>query len=181
MYTKYISRDESPAPIQTISHIPRVPRLRSTQQCRPSEHPPVRGAGSHTFNVLSLQLIKLRRHNKSEIGLSNANPARGHKEVPRSTGHHGDNTLFKQTRIQSATRSLRGPIIREYWKLITALRRDLWVRTTVSTVVQSAASISESELLQVTVKTLFLTFSVLLVANPKNYFIARWPIPPVVF
>ena len=33
----------------------------------------------HTFSVLSLQLKKL--------GLSNADPARGHKEVRRSTGH----------------------------------------------------------------------------------------------
>ena len=41
----------------------------------------------HTFSVLSLQLKKLRRHNKSAIDLSNANPACGHKEVLRSTGH----------------------------------------------------------------------------------------------
>ena len=41
----------------------------------------------HTFSVLSLQLKKLRRHKKSAIDLSNANPACGHKEVRRSTGH----------------------------------------------------------------------------------------------
>ena len=41
----------------------------------------------HTFSVLSLQLKKLRWHNKSAIDLSNANPACGHKEVRRSTGH----------------------------------------------------------------------------------------------
>ena len=41
----------------------------------------------HTFSVLSLQLKKLRGHNKSAIDLSNANPACGHKEVRRSTGH----------------------------------------------------------------------------------------------
>ena len=37
----------------------------------------------HTFSVLSLQVKKLRRHNKSTIidHLSNANPARGHKDV----------------------------------------------------------------------------------------------------
>ena len=40
----------------------------------------------HTFSELSLQLKKLRRH-KSVIDLLNANPARGHKEVPRSMGH----------------------------------------------------------------------------------------------
>ena len=31
--------------------------------------------------------MKLRRHNKTAIDLSNANPTCGHKEVPRSTGH----------------------------------------------------------------------------------------------
>ena len=41
----------------------------------------------HTFSVLSLQLKKLRWHNKSAIDLSNASPACGHKEVRRSTGH----------------------------------------------------------------------------------------------
>ena len=41
----------------------------------------------HTISALSLQLKKLRCHNKSAIDLSNANPACGHKEVRRSTGH----------------------------------------------------------------------------------------------
>ena len=41
----------------------------------------------HTFSVLSLQLKKLRRYNKSAIDILNANPACGHKEVQRSTGH----------------------------------------------------------------------------------------------
>ena len=42
----------------------------------------------HTFSVLSLQLKKLRGHNKSTIYLSNnVNPACGHKNVPSSTGH----------------------------------------------------------------------------------------------
>ena len=41
----------------------------------------------HAFSVLSLQLKKRGRHNKSAIDLSNANPACGHKEVRRSTGH----------------------------------------------------------------------------------------------
>ena len=41
----------------------------------------------HTFSVLSLQLKKLRQHNKSAIDLSNANPACRHKKVRRSTGH----------------------------------------------------------------------------------------------
>ena len=43
---------------------------------------------THIFNVLSLQLKKLRRHKKkSAIDPSNVNPACGHKEVRRSTGH----------------------------------------------------------------------------------------------
>ena len=41
----------------------------------------------HTFSVLSLQQKKLRRHNKSAIDLSNANPACGHKKVRRLTSH----------------------------------------------------------------------------------------------
>ena len=41
----------------------------------------------HTFSVSSLQLKKLRWHNKAPIDLSNASPACGHKEVRRSTGH----------------------------------------------------------------------------------------------
>ena len=40
----------------------------------------------HTFSVLSLQLKKLRCHNKSVIDLSNVSPARGHKEARRPTG-----------------------------------------------------------------------------------------------
>ena len=96
--------------------------LENLNACRPSEHPPVRGVDSRIQRVV-LATEELRRHNKSEIGLSNANPARGHKEVPRSTGHHGDNTLLKPTGIQSATRSLPGPTIREHRKLITVLRR----------------------------------------------------------
>ena len=35
----------------------------------------------HTFSALSLQLKKLRGHNKSAIDLSNANPARGEQGV----------------------------------------------------------------------------------------------------
>ena len=41
----------------------------------------------HTFSVLSLQLNKIRQRNKSAIDLSHANPACGHEEVGRSTGH----------------------------------------------------------------------------------------------
>ena len=40
----------------------------------------------HPF-ILSLQLKKLRGHNKSAIDLSNANPACGRKETRKSTGH----------------------------------------------------------------------------------------------
>ena len=41
----------------------------------------------HTFSGLSLQLKKIRRHNKSAKDLSNANPACGHKKVVRSKCH----------------------------------------------------------------------------------------------
>ena len=41
----------------------------------------------HIFSVLSLQLNKLRRHKESATDLSNDSPARGHKEVRKSTGH----------------------------------------------------------------------------------------------
>ena len=41
----------------------------------------------HIFSILSLQLKKIRWHNKSAIDLSNANPACGLKGVRRSTGH----------------------------------------------------------------------------------------------
>ena len=34
-----------------------------------------------------LQLKKLQGHNKSAIDLSNANPAHGHEDIPRSTSH----------------------------------------------------------------------------------------------
>ena len=40
----------------------------------------------HTFSVLSVQLKKLLRHNKSAIDLSNADPGCGRKKLPRSTG-----------------------------------------------------------------------------------------------
>ena len=42
----------------------------------------------HTFSILSLQLKKLQWHNESAINLSNANPARSHIEVRRSTDHN---------------------------------------------------------------------------------------------
>ena len=48
----------------------------------------------HTLSVLSAQLKKLRRHNKSAIDLSNVNPVCGHKEVPRSTGHIVETTRY---------------------------------------------------------------------------------------
>ena len=41
----------------------------------------------HTFSVLALQVKKLRVHNESAMDLLNINPARGHKEVRRLTGH----------------------------------------------------------------------------------------------
>ena len=73
----------------------------------------------HTFSVLSLQLKKLRLHKKSVIDLSNANPARGHKDVRRSTGHiMGDNPLLKLTGIQTATKTFPDRTARGHRKLI---------------------------------------------------------------
>ena len=51
--------------------------------------------------------------------LSNANPARCHKEVRRSTGHiHGDNPVLKPTGIHTATKLLPISTNREHRKLI---------------------------------------------------------------
>ena len=62
-----------------------------------------------TFSVLSLQLNKLRCHNKSAIDLSNANPARGHKEVRRSTGHIVVTTRYPDQQVSK----LRQNVVRQ--------------------------------------------------------------------
>ena len=62
----------------------------------------------HTFSVLSLQLKKLRWHNKSAIDLSNANPACGHKEVRRSTGHIMVTTRYSDQRDPNRDKKLCG-------------------------------------------------------------------------
>ena len=60
---------------------------------------------------------KFRRERARD--LSNANPARGHKEARRSTGHIiSYNPLLKPTGIQIATKSLPGPTTREHRKII---------------------------------------------------------------
>ena len=61
-------------------------------------------ADSHIFSVLSLQLKKLRRH-KSAIDLSNANPACGHKELRRSTGHMMVTSRYIQYSDQQRSKS----------------------------------------------------------------------------
>ena len=58
----------------------------------------------YTFSVLSLQLKKLRWHNRSVIDLSIANPACGHKEVTRSTGHIMVATRYSDQQEQSKSR-----------------------------------------------------------------------------
>ena len=73
---------------------------------RPSEHPLVRGWLIHTFSVLSLQLKKLRWHNKSAIDLSNVNPVCGHKEVPRSTGNIMVTTRYSTNRDPNRDKTL---------------------------------------------------------------------------
>ena len=73
----------------------------------------------HTFSILSLQLKKLRRHNKSAIDLSNANTSRDHQELRRSTGHiNGESPLLKPTGIQFTTKSMLGTANGEHRKLI---------------------------------------------------------------
>ena len=59
-----------------------------------------------TFSVLSLQLKKLWRHNKSAIDLSNANPACGHKEIRRSTVHNMVTTRYSD---QQGSKSRQNP------------------------------------------------------------------------
>ena len=97
----------------------------------------------HTFSVLPLQLKKLRRH-KSTIDLSNANPARGHKEVRRSTGH-----IMVTTRClnQKGSRSRQKPSQvqpTENTGNISASRRFLWVRSTVSTAVSGVLPVFQN-------------------------------------
>ena len=73
----------------------------------------------HTFSILSLQLKKLRRHNKSAIDLSNANPSRGHQELRQSTGHrNGESPLLKPTGIQLASKCMVRRTNGEHRKLI---------------------------------------------------------------
>ena len=54
----------------------------------------------------------------SAIDLSNANPARGHNEVRRSTdqSHHGDSPLLRPTGIHIAAIFLPGPTNQEHRK-----------------------------------------------------------------
>ena len=73
----------------------------------------------HTFTILSLQLKKLRRHNKSAVDLSNANPGRGHQELRQSTRHiNGESPLLNPTGIQSVTKSMLRTSNEEHRKLI---------------------------------------------------------------
>ena len=81
----------------------------------------------HIFNTLSLQLTKLRWHNKPVIDLSNANLGRGHQELRRSTGHiNGEGPLLESTGIQFATKSMLGTTNGEYRKLIDVITMSLF-------------------------------------------------------
>ena len=91
----------------------------------------------HTFSVLFLRLKKLRRHNKSAIDLSNANPACGHKEVRRSTGHimvttrysdqQGSKSrqnvkrLYKKWHRPMSKRFIKPPVLKAIYLLILSL------------------------------------------------------------
>ena len=73
----------------------------------------------HTFSILSLQLKKLRCHNKSAIDLSNANPGRDHQALRQSTGHiNSASPLHKPTGIKFATKSVLDTTNGEHRKLI---------------------------------------------------------------
>ena len=73
----------------------------------------------HTFSILSMQVKKLRRHNKSAIDLSNANPGRGHQKLRQSTGHiNGESPLLNPTGIQFVTKPMLGTANEKHWKLI---------------------------------------------------------------
>ena len=81
---------------------------------------------SHIW-ILSLQLKKLRRHNKSAIDLSNANPGRGHQQVRHSTRHiNGENPLLNPTGIQFVTKSMLGTTNEEHRKLISVETMSLF-------------------------------------------------------
>ena len=62
-----------------------------------------------------LQLKKLQGHNKSAIDLSNANPAHGHKDIPRSTSHimvttrYSDQQEFKSRKKLCDSTQAMGP------------------------------------------------------------------------
>ena len=109
----------------------------------------------HTFSVLSLQLKKQRQHNKSVIDrpIEKANPARGLEEVRRSTGYIMVTTRYSNQQGSKSRQHLCQVQPTENIGNLSASRRCLWIRTTVSTV-WSAASISESEL-QATKKTVW--------------------------
>ena len=73
----------------------------------------------YIFSILSLQLKRLRWHNKSAIDLPNAYPGRGHQELRRSTGHiNGESPLLEPTGIHFATKSMLGTINVKHQKLI---------------------------------------------------------------
>ena len=99
-----------------------------------------------TFSVFSLQLKQIRWcYNISVIDQSNVSPARDHKEVRKSTGH---TVVTDRYSNKQGTQSRQNPCQfqpAENIGTLSASRRRLWVRTTVSTV-WSAAIFSEPEL-----------------------------------
>ena len=98
----------------------------------------------HKFSVLSLQLKKLRRHNKSAIDLSNTSPGRGHKEVRRSTAHIMVTARYSN---QQDSKSRQNPCQvepTENIRNVSASRRCLWVRTTISTVVSGVLPVYQN-------------------------------------
>ena len=88
---------------------------------------------------------KIRRHHKSAIDLSNANPTHGYKEVRTSTGHSMLTTRYSDQQRSKLPQNPCQVQPSQNIGNLSASRQCCWVRTTVSTF-WSAASVSESDL-----------------------------------
>ena len=84
----------------------------------------------NTFSALSFD--------KSAIDLSNVNPARGHKEVRRSTDHIMVTTRYSDQQVSKSRQNLCQVQPIEKIGNLSASRRGLWIRATVSTLWRAA-------------------------------------------
>ena len=140
MYTNYITRNKPPAPSEPSCV---CPKLRG----HPTSAAVMLMLLIYTYNVLSLELKKPLRHNKSAIDQSDVNPARGQKEGRRSTNH---TTLTTRNSNQQGSQSRQNPCQvqpLETIKNVSASRRHFGYELHTVSNVWSVASISESEFL----------------------------------